>query len=43
MLTFRTNVDDWVAAGAGHALRFEPEATGGLSRICMSGATCGRR
>ena len=27
---FRTNVDDWVEAGPGHALRFEPEATGGL-------------
>lgn len=31
VLTFRTNVDDVVAAGPGHALRFEPEAeTGGL-------------
>jgi uncharacterized protein len=31
MLHFRTNVDDWVACGPGHALRFEPEAgTGGL-------------
>ena len=31
VLTFRTNVDDWVDAGADHALRFEPEpATGGL-------------
>lgn len=30
-LMFRTNVDDWVTAGPGHALRFEPEpATGGL-------------
>ena len=30
-LHFRTNVDDWVACGAGHVLRFEPEpATGGL-------------
>ena len=31
VLEFRTNVDDWVAAGSGHALRFElqPE-TGGL-------------
>jgi hypothetical protein len=30
-LHFRTNVDDWVACGPGHALRFEPEtATGGL-------------
>jgi hypothetical protein len=29
-LGFRTNVDDWVEAGPGHALRFEPEATGGL-------------
>ena len=28
---FRTNVDDWVGCGPGHALRFEPEpATGGL-------------
>src|SRR5829696_7564801 len=31
VLEFRTNVDDWVACGAGHALRFEPEPdTGGL-------------
>lgn len=30
MLTFRTNVDDIVAAGPGHALRFAPEVTGGL-------------
>ena len=31
VLDFRTNVDDWVACGADHALRFEPEpATGGL-------------
>lgn len=30
MLTFRTNVDDSVTAGPGHALRFEPEVTGGL-------------
>jgi hypothetical protein len=29
-LKFRTNVDDWVSAGPGHALRFETEATGGL-------------
>src|SRR5262245_9256333 len=30
-LEFRTNVDDWVAVGPGHALRFEPQpATGGL-------------
>ena len=30
-LHFRTNVDDWVACGPQHALRFEPEAgTGGL-------------
>lgn len=29
-LTFRTNVDDVAAAGPGHALRFEPEASGGL-------------
>jgi hypothetical protein len=31
VLQFRTNVDDWVACGADHALRFESEAaTGGL-------------
>jgi hypothetical protein len=30
VLRFRTNVDDWVDAGPGRALRFEPEATGGL-------------
>src|SRR5471030_2938151 len=30
VLRFRTNVDDWVDAGPGHALRFETEATGGL-------------
>jgi uncharacterized protein len=31
VLHFRTNVDDWVACGPGHALRFEPEpGTGGL-------------
>jgi hypothetical protein len=31
VLEFRTNVDDWVAAGDGHALRFEPQpAPGGL-------------
>lgn len=30
ILNFRTNVDDHVSAGPGHALRFEPEATGGL-------------
>jgi len=30
-LHFRTNVDDWVACGGKHALRFEPEPeTGGL-------------
>ncbi len=30
-LHFRTNVDDWVACGPEHVLRFEPEAeTGGL-------------
>ena len=30
-LHFRTNVDDWVMCGQGHALRFEPEPeTGGL-------------
>jgi len=31
VLQFRTNVDDWVACGPEHPLRFEPEAgTGGL-------------
>jgi hypothetical protein len=31
ILNFRTNVDDWVACGPDHALRFEPETqTGGL-------------
>ena len=31
VLNFRTNVDDWVACGPDHRLRFEPEAgTGGL-------------
>jgi hypothetical protein len=30
ILRFRTNVEDWVDAGPGHALRFETEATGGL-------------
>ena len=31
VLSFRTNVDDWVACGPDHALRFEPEQeTGGL-------------
>jgi uncharacterized protein len=31
VLNFRTNVDDWVACGPGHPLRFTPEpGTGGL-------------
>jgi len=31
VLEFRTNVDDWITAGSGHALRFEPQpTTGGL-------------
>jgi hypothetical protein len=31
VLRFRTNVDDWVECGSGHALRFDPEpGTGGL-------------
>src|SRR5664279_1644790 len=30
VLGFRTNVDDWVEAGPGHALRFAPAASGGL-------------
>ena len=29
ILHFRTNVDDWVACGSAHALRFEPEASSG--------------
>jgi uncharacterized protein len=29
VLEFRTNVDDWVAAGPGHALRFEQQAANG--------------
>ena len=30
-LNFRTNVEDWIVCGPGHALRFDPEAgTGGL-------------
>lgn len=31
LLRFRTNVDDWVACGRGHALRFERAADGGLT------------
>jgi uncharacterized protein len=31
ILQFRTNVDDWISAGPGHGLRFEPQPkTGGL-------------
>src|SRR5215470_10826806 len=31
IIQFRTNVDDWISAGPGHALRFEPQPkTGGL-------------
>jgi uncharacterized protein len=30
ILAFRTNVDDWVEVGTEHALKFVPEATGGL-------------
>ncbi len=29
VLKFRTNVDDWVEAGPGHALRFDEDATNG--------------
>ncbi len=29
VLRFRTNVDDWVDAGPGHALRFEPQPVNG--------------
>src|ERR1700753_2484 len=31
LLRFRTNVDDWVACDAGHRLRFEMAADGGLT------------
>jgi len=31
VLHFRTNVDDWIACGDGHALRFTPSAAGGLT------------
>jgi len=30
ILSFRTNVEEWVAAGPGHPLRFAPGASGGL-------------
>ena len=30
VLNFRSNVDDWVAAGPEHALRFEPGAAAGI-------------
>ena len=31
VLNFRTNVEDWIVCGPGHAMRFDPEAgTGGL-------------
>lgn len=30
VLGFRSNTDDWVEAGPGHALRFAPAASGGL-------------
>ena len=30
VLRFRTNTDDWVEAGPGHALRFAPAESGGL-------------
>jgi hypothetical protein len=30
VLRFRTNTDDWVEAGLGHPLRFEPAESGGL-------------
>jgi hypothetical protein len=31
LLRFRTNVDDWVACGVGHGLRFERAKDGGLT------------
>ena len=44
VLGFRTNVDDWVEAGPGHALRFEPEPEpAGSNRSSMSAAICGPR
>ena len=43
-LAFRTNVDDWVAAGPGHALRFDPDAaTGGLKPYLHVRRDCGPR
>jgi uncharacterized protein len=31
VLNFRTNVDEWIACGSAHQLRFDPEVgTGGL-------------
>jgi hypothetical protein len=30
VLSFRTNVDDWVQCGPRHTLRFDPAGTGGL-------------
>jgi len=29
IIQFRTNVDDWISAGPGHALRFEPQPKNG--------------
>ena len=44
VLHFRTNVDDWVACGKDHALRFVPKSmTGGLKPYLHVRATCGRR
>ena len=43
-LHFRTNVDDWVACGPEHALRFERDARPAVSSpICTCAATCGQR
>ena len=43
-LHFRTNVDDWVACGPGHELRFEPEPEpAGSSPMFMCAAASGRR
>ncbi len=33
LLRFRTNVDDWVPCDAGHRLRFEMAADGGLDAL----------
>ena len=41
MLSFRTNVDDWVEAGADHLLRFELVRLAASSLMCLCAADCG--